>query len=69
MIEMAPVIPRNRWRKRGEVIEAQCPVCKQRQVVEEAIIDGFTANQFECRMPQCYFFDFIRLAEWEEGDG
>lgn len=66
MVEMAPVISRNRWRRRGEVIEAQCPICKQRQVVDEEIIQGFTAEKWICRMPNCTFIDFIRLEDWEE---
>jgi hypothetical protein len=65
-VTMAPVVKRNRWRRTPDGrIEAQCPLCKQRQDLPHEIVDGFTEGAVICSMPHCYFVDWIRLEGWE----
>lgn len=61
----APVIPREEWRKRGNDILAACPFCSEPQIIDQYIhADGFTEKPIICRMPHCWFGDWVRLEGW-----
>lgn len=62
----APVIPRDKWRKRNGKLEACCPWCDERQIIANRIVDGFTEGAIYCRMPDCRRFDWVRLEGWDE---
>ncbi len=65
MIQMAPVVSKKDWHCRGAWVVAKCPLCKQWLDVDSDIEQGFTTQKILCRMPQCYFEDFLRLEDYE----